>query len=97
VDILPTKSAKLSKGTIPHVITSTAAARIMPVMRVPEVSGGTGGAKGDGGHLGCTTLPGAKAAPSAKKCIVPAIRALVALSSNRSEDLLHMTQRLKFS
>jgi hypothetical protein len=97
VDILLAKSMKLSKGTIPHVIVSVAAARIMPVTRVLKVSGGIGGAKGDGGHPGYTTLPGVKASPSAKKRIIPAIGALVALSLNRYEDLLRMTQRPKLS
>jgi hypothetical protein len=80
VDILLAKSVKLSKGTIPRVIASAAAACIMPVTRVSEFSGGTGGAKGDGGHPGCTTLPRVKAAPSTKKRIIPAIGALVELS-----------------
>jgi hypothetical protein len=85
VNILPTKSVKLSKGTVPRAIASVATTRIMLVTRVSEVSSGVGGAKGDGGHPNCTILPKAKAAPSAKKRIISAIGALAALSSDGSE------------
>jgi hypothetical protein len=79
-DIPPAKSAKLSKGIVPRAITSAAATCIMPEMCISKVSAGTGGAKGGGRHLGCKTVPGPKVAPFAKKRIVPAIRALAALS-----------------
>jgi hypothetical protein len=53
---------------------------------ISEVSAGTGGAKGGGRRLGCKTVPEAKAGPSAKKRIVPAIGALAALSSDGTEE-----------
>jgi hypothetical protein len=77
---------KLSKGTIPRVITLATATRIMPETCISEVSAGAGGAKGGGRLPGCKTVPGTKAAPSAKKCIIPAIRALAALSSEGTEE-----------
>jgi hypothetical protein len=88
-DIPPAMFAKLSKGTVPRAIASTATAHIMLETRISEVSAGAGGAKGDGRHLGCKIRPSAKAAPSAKKCIVPAIGALAALSSEGTEESLH--------
>jgi hypothetical protein len=85
-DILPTKSMKLSKGTSPHVVASTVAACIMPETHISEVSISIRGAKGGERHSGCKTVPGAKVAPSAKKSIVPTIRALAALSSDGTEE-----------
>jgi hypothetical protein len=41
-DVLPVKSAKLSKGVIPHVIASAAATRVMWERRVLDVSVGIG-------------------------------------------------------
>jgi hypothetical protein len=53
VDIPPTKSVKLSKGTVSRAIASAAATRIMPEMRISDVSAGAGGAKGGGRRPGC--------------------------------------------
>jgi hypothetical protein len=50
-------------------------------MRISEVSAGVDGAKCGGRHPGFKSVPGVKAAPSTKKCIILAIRALAALSS----------------
>jgi hypothetical protein len=86
VDIPLTMFAKLSMGTVPRAIASTATTHIMPEMRISEVPTGVGGAKGDGRDLGCKIVPGAKAAPFAKKCIVPAIEALAAMSSEGTEE-----------
>jgi hypothetical protein len=44
------------------------------------------GSKADGRGLGCKTVPGAKAAPSAKKCIILAIGALAAISLEGSQE-----------
>jgi hypothetical protein len=85
-DIPPAMFAKLSKGTVPRAIASTATAHILPEKRISEVSAGAGGAKGDGRHPGCKIMPGVKAAPSAKKRIVPAIGALAALSLEGTEE-----------
>jgi hypothetical protein len=84
-DILPAKSVKLSKGTLHHAVASMTMTRVMPVTHVPEVLGGAGGAKGIGRRQHCTTLPGVKAAPSAKNRIISAIRAMASLSSDGSE------------
>jgi hypothetical protein len=84
--IVPTKSAKLSKCTVPHAIASVAVARIMPGARISEVLVGVDGAKRSGKSLGFKTVSEAKAAPSAKKHIIPAIGALAALSSDGTEE-----------
>jgi hypothetical protein len=80
------KSVKLSKGTVAHAIASAAMTRIMPEMRVSKVFTDVAGAKSGGRCPGCKIVPGAKAAPSAKKCIVPAIGVLVALSLEGTEE-----------
>jgi hypothetical protein len=85
-DIMPAKSTKLSKGTIPHAVAWVAVARIMPETCILEVSTGAGGAKGSERRLGYKTMPRAKIAPSTKKHLVPAIEALATLSSDGTED-----------
>jgi hypothetical protein len=74
-------TVKLSKGTIPHAIASAAVARVMPETRILEVLAGAGGAKGGERRPGCKAMVRAKFAPSAKKCIIPAIGALATLPS----------------
>jgi hypothetical protein len=86
VDILSAKSTKLSKGTIPRVVASAATAHIMPEMRISEISTETGGAKGGERCPSYKTMLGAKASPAPKKHIVLAIGALVALSSDGTEE-----------
>jgi hypothetical protein len=84
------KSVKLSKGTIPRAITSAATSRIMPETHISEVSVGARGAKGSEKRQSCKSVPGAKVAPSTKKCIVLTIRALATLSPDGSvESSLH--------
>jgi hypothetical protein len=83
---VPTKSAKLSKRIVPHAIASAAVARVMLGVRISEVSIGAGGAKSSGKRPGFKTVSGAKAAPCAKKHIVPAIGALAALSLDGTEE-----------
>jgi hypothetical protein len=85
-DIPLAKAVKLSKGTIPHVVASAAAARIIPVKCISEVSTGTGGAKGGERRPSSKNVPGAKVAPYAKKRIILTIGALAALSSNGTEE-----------
>jgi hypothetical protein len=80
-DVLPAKSTKLSKGTVPHAIASAATTRIMPETCGSKYLVGASGSKAGGRRPDYKTMPGAKAAPSAKKCIVPVIGALVVLSS----------------
>jgi hypothetical protein len=83
-DVLPVKSAKLSKGVVPRTIASAAAARIMLEMHVLDVSVGAGGAKGGEKLQSSKLVSRTKVAPSAKMCSVSAIRALAALSSDGS-------------
>jgi hypothetical protein len=85
-DVLPVKSAKLSKGVIPRAIASAAAARVMPKMQVLDVSVDAGGAKSGEKHRGSKLVPRTKVAPSAKKCIIHAIGALAALSLDGSAE-----------
>jgi hypothetical protein len=66
------------------VIASAAAARVMLETRILDVLIGTGDAKGGEKHQSSKLVPRTKAAPSAKKRIVSAIGALVALSSDGS-------------
>jgi hypothetical protein len=80
-DVLPAKSTKLSKGTVPHAIASAATTRIMPETCGSKYLVGASGSKAGGRRPDYKTMPGAKAAPSAKKRIVPVIGALVVLSS----------------
>jgi hypothetical protein len=85
-DIPSAKAVKLSKGTIPYMVASAAAARIIPVKCISEVSTGTGGAKGGERRPSSKNVPGAKVAPYAKKRIILTIGALAALSSNGTEE-----------
>jgi hypothetical protein len=85
-DVLPAKSAKLSKGTIPRVIASAAVARMMPKTRGSEDLVGALASKAGEKCPGGKNVPGARAAPSTKKRIVSAIRFLVALSSEGTEE-----------
>jgi hypothetical protein len=80
------KFAKLSKGTIPCTIALVAAAHVMPETHISVVSAGTRGAKGGERRPGSQTVPEVKAAPPAKKCIIPAIGALAVLSSDGTEE-----------
>jgi hypothetical protein len=80
-NILLVKSAKLSKVTIPCKIASVAATRIMLETHGLENLLGASGSKASGGGPSYKTVPEAKkAARSAKKCIVPAIGAPIAIS-----------------
>jgi hypothetical protein len=83
-DILPVKLAKLSKGVIPRTIALAAATRIMLETCVLDVSVDAGVAKGGEKRQSSKLVPKTKVAPSAKKCIIPMIGALVALSSDGS-------------
>jgi hypothetical protein len=85
-DIPPVKSAKLSEGIIPRAVALAAVACIMLETCISMVSTGTEGAKGGEKRPGCKTMPGTKVAPYAKKCIIPAIGALAALSSDGTEE-----------
>jgi hypothetical protein len=83
-EAVPAKAAKLSKGTIPHTVASTATARITSEPGILWVSTGARGA-GSGTRWPVNKKAFvAKATHSARKHIVPAIRALAALSSDGS-------------
>jgi hypothetical protein len=87
-DISSAKFVKLSKSIVPHAISSAAAARITLEMHSLKSVSSASGSKAGGGGLGSLTVPRAKkAAPSAKKCIVPAIGALAAISSEGTQEL----------
>jgi hypothetical protein len=81
VDILAAKSMKLTMGTITRALASAATTRILPETRDPEDLLSASGYKSSGRCPGCKTVPRAKATPTAKKCIVPAIGALAVMSS----------------
>jgi hypothetical protein len=84
--IVPAKFLKLSKSIIPRIIALVAAACTMPELHCSgNLLGASGYRAGDVG-LSCTTVPGMKkAATSAKKCIVLAIGALAAISSEGTQ------------
>jgi hypothetical protein len=84
--VLLVKSVKLSKGVVPHVIASAAAASAMLITHFLDVSVDAGHAKGGEKCQSSKLVPRTKVAPSAKKCIVQAIRALAALSSDGSAE-----------
>jgi hypothetical protein len=87
VAILPAKSMKLSKGTIPHAIASAATARIMLETRSSANLLGASGSKVGGRAPGYETVPGGKkVVPSAKKRIVLAIGALATISSEGAQE-----------
>jgi hypothetical protein len=95
--VLPAKSVKLSNGTVPCAIASATMACIMPETRGPKDLLSASGSKSGGKRPGCKIVPRAKATPSAKKCIAPAIGALAAMSSGGLRNRLRTTRRLRFS
>jgi hypothetical protein len=87
MNFLSTKYAKLSKGIMPRAIASVAATRIMPETRGPENFLKALGSRANNGGSSYRATPGTKkAAPSTKKCIVPAIGALAGISSDGTQE-----------
>jgi hypothetical protein len=68
------------------VIASAVTTRVMPETCILDVSDDARGAKGGEKHRSSKLVPRTKVPPSTKKCIIPSIGGLAALSSDGSVE-----------